>query len=345
MSPASPLQQSSGNRDSCTGLFVLYNAEKPKGVSLVLEHFLGSLDLSPKQYESLFSLANAIIESPQKHATCCGGRLMATLFYEPSTRTRLSFEAAMLRLGGSVISVASAQTSSVSKGESLGDTVRTVGGYADLIVLRHPKDGAAVMAAEYSPVPIINGGDGAHEHPTQTLTDLFTIYRYKGRLDELTIAFCGDLRYGRTVHSLVEALSRYSKVKFILISPPELQLPERIKRQITKNNPDRILAETDLMEEGLESADVLYMTRIQKERFFNEEDYIKLRDVYVLTDEKLQAAPKDMIVMHPLPRVTEIDPRVDVDKRAIYFEQTKLGMFARMALIESLLGEWEAHIA
>jgi aspartate carbamoyltransferase catalytic subunit len=251
----------------------------------------------------------------------------------------------MLRLGGSVISVASAQTSSVSKGESLGDTVRTVGGYADLIVLRHPKDGAAVMAAEYSPVPIINGGDGAHEHPTQTLTDLFTIYRYKGRLDELTIAFCGDLRYGRTVHSLVEALSRYSKVKFILISPPELRLPERIKRQVTKRNPHTTLVETDRMEEGLESADVLYMTRIQKERFFNEEDYIKLRDVYVLTGEKLQAAPKDMIVMHPLPRVTEIDPGVDVDKRAVYFQQTRLGMFARMALIESLLSEREAQIA
>lgn len=316
-----------------------------KGVSVILEHFLGSLDLSTQQYASLFSLASRILESPEQHASCCNGRLMATLFYEPSTRTRLSFEAAMSRLGGKVISVASAQTSSVSKGESLSDTIRTVGNYADLIVLRHPKDGAAVMAAEYSPVPIINGGDGAHEHPTQTLTDLFTIYRHKGDLDNLTIAFCGDLRYGRTVHSLVEALSRYQHVKFILISPPELRLPERIKKEVTRMNPNTVIIETDRMEEGLEKADVLYMTRIQKERFFNEEDYIKLRDVYVLTAEKLNDAPEGMIVMHPLPRITEIDPAVDADKRAVYFEQAKLGMFARMALIESLLNKGEAQIA
>jgi len=299
--------------------------------------FLGSLDFSPEDYDVLFSLASQIIDSPSSYADRCAGRLMATLFYEPSTRTRLSFEAAMLRLGGAVISVASAESSSVAKGESLGDTVRTVGGYADLIVLRHPKEGAAVLAAEYSPVPVINGGDGAREHPTQTLTDLFTIHRFKGRLDGLTVAFCGDLRYGRTVHSLVKALARYPDVRFVLISPPELLLPEKIKREIREINPDVEFTETARMEDGLERADVLYMTRIQKERFFNEEDYIKLRDTYILTADKLRAVPTDMIVMHPLPRVTEIDCAVDTDPRAVYFEQARLGMFARMALILYLL--------
>ncbi len=304
---------------------------------MTANHFLASLDFSPEEYSTVFSLASRIIDSPMDYADRCSGRLMATLFYEPSTRTRLSFEAAMLRLGGVVISVASAKSSSVSKGESLGDTIRTVGGYADLIVLRHPNEGAAVLAGEYSPVPVINGGDGAREHPTQTLTDLFTIHRFKGRFDGLTVAFCGDLRYGRTVHSLVKALARYSNVRFILISPPELRLPERIKREVKEINPAVTLKETTQMENGLKSADVLYMTRIQKERFFNEEDYIKLRDTYILTPDKLNTASAEMIVMHPLPRVTEIDYAVDVDSRAVYFEQARFGMFARMALILHLL--------
>lgn len=304
---------------------------------MTVNHFLGSLDFSPEEYSVLFSLASNIIDSPSDYVDRGADKLMATLFYEPSTRTRLSFEAAMLRLGGRVISVASAKSSSVAKGESLGDTVRTVGGYADLIVLRHPKEGAAVLAAEYSPVPVINGGDGAREHPTQTLTDLFTIHRFKGRFDGLTVAFCGDLRYGRTVHSLVKALARYSDVRFILISPPELRLPKRIVREVRGINPKVQLEETTRMEDGLAGADVLYMTRIQKERFFNEEDYIKLRDTYILTADRLSAAPAEMIVMHPLPRVTEIDYAVDDDPRAVYFEQARLGMFARMALILHLL--------
>lgn len=247
----------------------------------------------------------------------------------------------MLRLGGGVISVASAKSSSVSKGESLGDTIRTVGGYADLIVMRHPKEGAAILAAEYSPVPLINGGDGAREHPTQTLTDLFTIHRFKEHFDGLTVAFCGDLRYGRTVHSLVKALARYSGAKFILISPPELRLPERIVREVKEINPAATLEETARMEDGLEIADVLYMTRIQKERFFNEEDYIRLRDTYILTEDKLRAASSEMIVMHPLPRVTEIDYAIDADPRAVYFDQARFGMFARMALIVHLLSDKE----
>ncbi len=308
---------------------------------MAINHFLGSLDFSPEKYDVLFSLASRIIDSPSDYTDRCRGKLMATLFYEPSTRTRLSFEAAMLRLGGGVISVASAKSSSVSKGESLGDTIRTVGGYADLIVMRHPKEGAALLAAEYSPVPLINGGDGAREHPTQTLTDLFTIHRFKGRFDGLTVAFCGDLRYGRTVHSLVKALARYSGVKFILISPSELRLPERIVREVNEINPEATLQETTSMEDGLESADVLYMTRIQKERFFNEEDYIRLRDTYILTEDKLRAASEEMIVMHPLPRVTEIDYAIDADPRAVYFEQARLGMFARMALIVHLLSDKE----
>ena len=307
------------------------------GVGVAVNHFLSSLDFSPEEYDVIFSLASQIIDSPIDYADRCVGRLMATLFYEPSTRTRLSFEAAMLRLGGRVISVASAKSSSVAKGESLGDTVRTVGGYADLIVLRHPKEGAAVLAAEYSSVPIINGGDGAREHPTQTLTDLFTIQRFKGRFDGLTVAFCGDLRYGRTVHSLIKALARYSNIRFILISPLELRLPDRIKLEVEGINPAAVLEETTRMEDGLETADVLYMTRIQKERFFNEEDYIKLRDTYILTADKLNVAPAGMIVMHPLPRVTEIDYAVDADPRAVYFEQARLGMFVRMALIVHLL--------
>jgi len=301
-------------------------------------HFIDSLDLSPAEYDSLFSLAERIKGKPEKFSSCCTGRLMATLFYEPSTRTRLSFEAAMLRLGGRVLTVADPATSSVAKGESLADTIRTVASYSDLIVIRHPKEGAARLAALFSPVPLINGGDGAREHPTQTLTDLFTIKTYKGRLDGLTVAFCGDLRYGRTVHSLIKALARHEGMRFILISPEELRLPEQVKDEVRALGEGIELAETTRMEDGLAEADVLYMTRIQKERFFNEEDYLRLRDSYVLTREKLSLAKEDLIVMHPLPRVTEIAYEVDEDRRAIYFEQARLGMWARMALIARLLG-------
>lgn len=300
--------------------------------------FVDSLDFSPEDYQRLFSLADSIREEPARMAKACSGKLMATLFYEPSTRTRLSFEAAMRRLGGEVITVADPATSSVAKGESLADTIRTVGGYADLIVLRHPKEGAARLAALYSPVPLINGGDGAREHPTQTLTDLYTILTCKGRLEDLTVALCGDLRYGRTVHSLIKALTRYPDIRFLLVSPEELRLPDSVKEEVLLLRPGVSLQESEQLEECLPEADVLYMTRIQKERFFNEEDYLRLRDAYVLTPEKLQAAKPDLIVMHPLPRVTEISPAMDADPRAVYFQQARLGMYARMALIADLLG-------
>ena len=310
------------------------NAAKKSG-----RHFVDSLDLSPPEYRSLFNLANQIEENPSKHVSRCAGKLMATLFYEPSTRTRLSFEAAMMRLGGQVLSVSDVATSSVAKGESLADTIRTVGGYADLIVVRHPREGAARLAAMYSPVPLINGGDGAREHPSQTLTDLFTIRTFKGRLDDLTVAFCGDLRYGRTVHSLLRALARRSNIRFVLISPEELRLPNSIKDDVASSGSNTEIQESASMEDGLCQCDVLYMTRIQKERFFNEEDYIKLRDTYILTPEKMKLAKKDAIVMHPLPRITEISQEVDTDERAIYFQQAKLGMLVRMALILHLLEE------
>ncbi len=312
--------------------------EGKKAPTLEGRHFIDALDFSPAEYDALFSLAERIKSTPAEFSSACSGKVMATLFYEPSTRTRLSFEAAMLRLGGKVLTVADPRTSSVAKGESLADTIRTVGNYADLIVLRHPKEGAAKLAALYSPVPLINGGDGAREHPTQTLTDLFTIVTYKGRLENITVAFCGDLRYGRTVHSLIKALARYPGTRFILISPEELRLPDHVKEEVLALRKDVEFHETTRMEEGLEGADVLYMTRIQKERFFNEEDYLKLRDAYVLTSEKLKLAEEDLIVMHPLPRVTEISYEVDEDKRAVYFQQARLGMFVRMALIARLLG-------
>jgi len=310
------------------------NAAKKNG-----RHFIDSLDLSPPEYESLFDLANQIKEDPSTYSSRCAGKLVATLFYEPSTRTRLSFEAAMMRLGGQVLSVSDVATSSVAKGESLADTIRTVGGYADLIVIRHPREGAARLAAMYSPVPLINGGDGAREHPTQTLTDLFTIRTFKGCLDDLTVAFCGDLRYGRTVHSLIKALARRSGIRFVLISPEELRLPDAIKGDVAASGTGVEVQESVDMEDGLRECDVLYMTRIQKERFFNEEDYIKLRDTYILTPEKMKLAKKDAIVMHPLPRVTEISQEVDADERAIYFQQARLGMLVRMALILRLLEE------
>lgn len=302
-----------------------------------VQHFIDSLDFSTGEYNALFSLANKIIASPTEYQSLCSGRLMATLFYEPSTRTRLSFEAAMMRLGGQVLSVANSATSSAVKGETLADTIRTAAGYADIIVLRHPKEGAARLASLYTPVPVINGGDGAREHPTQTLTDMFTIQTYEGRLDNLTIALCGDLKYGRTIHSLIKALARRGKTRFFLISPEELRLPEHVKEEVLDGGAGVEIQETTGMENGLREADVLYMTRIQKERFFNEEDYIKLRDTYILTPERMALAKERMIVMHPLPRVTEIAGEVDKDKRAVYFQQARLGMFVRMALIAYLL--------
>ena len=302
-----------------------------------VQHFIDSLDFSTGEYNALFSLANKIIASPTEYQSLCSGRLMATLFYEPSTRTRLSFEAAMMRLGGQVLSVANSATSSAVKGETLADTIRTAAGYADIIVLRHPKEGAARLASLYAPVPVINGGDGAREHPTQTLTDMFTIQTYEGRLDNLTIALCGDLKYGRTIHSLIKALARRGKTRFFLISPEELRLPEHVKEEVLDGGAGVEIQETTGMENGLREADVLYMTRIQKERFFNEEDYIKLRDTYILTPERMALAKERMIVMHPLPRVTEITGEVDKDKRAVYFQQARLGMFVRMALIAYLL--------
>ncbi len=300
-------------------------------------NFINSLDLSPSQYDRLFDLADRINQAPATYAQRCQGKVMASLFYEPSTRTRLSFEAAMLRLGGQILTVADPKTSSAAKGESLADTIRTIAGYADLVVMRHPREGAAQLAGEYSPVPLINGGDGAREHPTQTLTDLFTIRTFLGRLQGLTVALCGDLRYGRTVHSLIRALARLGNQRFVLVSPDELRLPSRVLEEAGKLGDNNTFDQTRSMEDALERCDVLYITRIQKERFFNEEDYIALRDTYVLTAEKMKLAKPEMIVMHPLPRVTEIDADVDSDSRAVYFEQARLGMIARMALILDLL--------
>lgn len=297
---------------------------------------INASDLSLDDYEALFDLAEAVRRQPADFAGTCRGKLLATLFYEPSTRTRLSFEAAMLRLGGQVLSVADPGTSSAAKGESLADSIRTVAGYADLIVIRHPKEGAAQLAALYSPVPVINAGDGAREHPTQTLTDLYTIRTFKGRLRDLTVALCGDLRYGRTVHSLLRALLRYPGVRLFLISPEELRLPEALREELLAHG----LPFTELreMEEALPPADVLYVTRVQKERFFNEEDYLRLRDFYILTPERLRLLKEEAIIMHPLPRVTEIAYAVDADPRAVYFQQAKLGMYVRMALIAAVLG-------
>lgn len=305
-------------------------------VALKGRSFINALDLSPEEYEALFGLAEEIRAQPEAFAAVCKGKVLATLFYEPSTRTRLSFEAAMLRLGGQILTVADPQTSSVAKGESLADTIRTVAFYADLIVIRHPKEGAAQLAAMYSPVPVINGGDGAREHPTQTLTDLFTIRTLKGRLSSLGVAFCGDLRYGRTVHSLLRALLRYPHMRFFLVSPEELRLPESLRDELQAHGVPFV--EVEQMEEALPHVDVLYMTRVQKERFFNEEDYVRLRDFYILTPERLRLLKSDAIVMHPLPRVTEIAYVVDADPRAVYFQQVQLGMYARMALIASVLG-------
>ena len=296
------------------------------------------LDLSPAEIDALIAEAYRIIGNPAEYAEICRGKKLATLFFEPSTRTRLSFEAAMYELGGNVISVAGGDTSSAAKGESVADTAKVVSCYADIIAMRHPKEGAALVAANNASIPVINAGDGGHCHPTQTLADLLTIHREKGGCDDLTVGFCGDLKFGRTVHSLINALSRCSGVKIVLVSPEELKLPSYVKRDVLQKN-DIPYVQTDDLTAVMPELDVLYMTRVQKERFFNEEDYLRLKDSYVLTPEKMRAAKPDMCVMHPLPRVNEISVAVDADPRACYFKQVLNGKYMRMALILKLLRE------
>ncbi|QGU94242.1 aspartate carbamoyltransferase [Clostridium bovifaecis] len=305
-----------------------------KGKSLI-----DPMDFTLEELELVFELSNDIIENPKKYSTICNGKLLATLFYEPSTRTRLSFEAAMLRLGGEVLGFSDVNSSSVSKGESLADTIRTVGCYADIIAMRHPKEGAAKVASTHSSIPVINAGDGGHQHPTQTLTDLLTIKNIKGNFSNHTIGLCGDLKFGRTVHSLVKALSRYENNRFILISPEELKIPDYIKQEILEKNNIEFI-EVDRLEKIIDELDILYMTRVQKERFFNEEDYVRLKGSYILNEEKMRKAKQDMIILHPLPRVNEISNEIDKDPRACYFKQARFGMFVRMALICKLLGVW-----
>ncbi len=298
---------------------------------------LEPMDMTTAELEEIFDLADEIIANPPRFAHACDGKLLATLFYEPSTRTRFSFEAAMLRLGGQVIGFSEPNSSSVAKGESIADTIRTIACYADIAVMRHPKEGAPRIAANSTDMPVINAGDGGHQHPTQTLTDLLTIRRRKGGFENLTVGLCGDLKFGRTVHSLIKALSRYAGVNFVLISPEELRVPDYVRRGVLEANnvPYR---EVKKMQDVLPELDVLYMTRVQRERFFNEDDYIRLKDRYILDAEKMQLANADMMVLHPLPRVNEIAVEVDSDPRALYFEQAKNGMFVRMALIMKLLG-------
>ena len=302
-----------------------------------MRHLMSPLDFDLDELDKVLDLANDIEKNPAKYAHACDGKIMATLFYEPSTRTRLSFESAMLRLGGKVLGFSSADSSSASKGESVADTIRVVSCYADICAMRHPKEGAPLVASMASQIPVINAGDGGHQHPTQTLTDLLTIRSMKGRLDNITIGLCGDLKFGRTVHSLIEALVRYEGVKFVLISPEELKVPDYIRDDVLKASGHEF-EEVERLEEALPKLDLLYMTRVQKERFFNEEEYIRLKDIYVLNEEKLQQAKEDMPVLHPLPRVDEISLDVDDDPRAAYFDQVQNGKYIRMALIMCLLG-------
>lgn len=301
-----------------------------------IRHLIEPEDLTVDEINDLVDLGLKMWENPADYSNVCQNKIMASLFFEPSTRTKFSFDSAMLRLGGQLIGFADANTSSAKKGESLADTIRVMGFYSDIIVMRHPKEGAPKLASHYSEVPIINGGDGGHQHPTQTLTDLITIKRYKGAIEGHTVAFCGDLKYGRTVHSLIRTLARFGTKKFILISPEELQLPESLKKQL-KRLYDVEIEEVRYVEEVIDQIDILYMTRIQKERFFNEEDYLKLKNSYIFTKSKLKTAKDDMIIMHPLPRVNEIDYDVDEDPRAVYFEQSRMGVYVRMALITKLL--------
>lgn len=302
-----------------------------------MKHLIDPLDLSVEEIDDLLDLANDIEKNREKYSQVCKGKKLATLFYEPSTRTRLSIESAMLNLGGSVLGFSSADSSSASKGESVSDTIRAVSCYADICAIRHPKEGAAMVASQHSAIPVINAGDGGHQHPTQTLTDLLTIRSLKSRLKNLTIGLCGDLKFGRTVHSLIKSLSRYSDIRFILISPNELKVPDYIIEEILE--PKNIYySEVEKLEEVIGQLDILYMTRVQRERFFNEEDYVRLKDSYILDAYKMQFAKDDMIVLHPLPRVNEISVEVDNDKRACYFKQVQYGVYIRMALIIKLLG-------
>ena len=301
-----------------------------------MRHLMSPLDLSVQETDKLLNLANDIEKNPEKYAHACAGKKLATCFYEPSTRTRLSFEAAMLNLGGSVLGFSSADSSSAAKGESVSDTIRVISCYADICAMRHPKEGAPLVASEKSAIPVINAGDGGHQHPTQTLTDLLTIHSLKGHLDNLTIGLCGDLKFGRTVHSLIHALIRYPNVKFVLISPEELRIPSYIREDVLKRNNVEFVEE-ERLEDALPDLDILYMTRVQKERFFNEEDYVRMKDFYVLDKQKMELAPKDMYVLHPLPRVNEISVEVDSDPRAAYFKQVQYGVYVRMALILTLL--------
>ena len=302
-----------------------------------MRHLMSPLDLSKEELDDLLNLASDIEKNPKKYAHVCDDKRLATCFYEPSTRTRLSFEAAMMNLGGKVLGFSSAGSSSAAKGESVADTIRVVSCYADICAMRHPKEGAPLVASMASSIPVINAGDGGHQHPTQTLTDLLTIRSLKGRLDNLTIGLCSDLKFGRTVHSLIEALVlRYSNVKFVLISPEELRVPSYIREDILeKNNVE--FEEVERLEDALPKLDILYMTRVQKERFFNEEDYVRMKDFYILDKQKMELAPKDMYILHPLPRVNEIAVEVDDDPRAAYFKQAQYGVYVRMALILRLL--------
>ena len=294
------------------------------------------MHFSVDELDKLLVLANDIEKYPNKYAHACEGKKLATCFYEPSTRTRLSFEAAMLNLGGSVLGFASADSSSASKGESVSDTIRVISCYADICAMRHPKEGAPLVASQKSRIPVINAGDGGHQHPTQTLADLLTIRSLKGRLDNMTIGLCGDLKFGRTVHSLISALIRYPGIKFVLISPEELRIPSYIREDVLRAN-NVPFTEVERLEDAIPQLDVLYMTRVQKERFFNEEDYVRLKDFYILTKAKMELAPEDMIVLHPLPRVNEISVEVDDDPRAVYFKQAQYAVYVRMALILTLL--------
>lgn len=302
-----------------------------------MKYLIDPMDLSVEEIDELIDIANDIIKDRTRYQDVCRHKILATLFFEPSTRTRLSFESAMLSLGGSVLGFSSASNTSASKGESVSDTISVVSSYCDIIAMRHPKEGAPLVATRKSTVPLINAGDGGHNHPTQTLTDLLTIYREKGRLDNLTIGFCGDLKFGRTVHSLTKAMSRYKNIKFVFIAPPELKIPEYLKHDLLDaKNLD--YKEVETIEEVIEDLDILYMTRVQKERFFNEQDYIRLKDTYILDLKKLEKSKSDLIVMHPLPRVNEIAIEVDDDSRAKYFDQVQNGRFMRMALILKMLG-------
>ena len=301
-----------------------------------MRHLMSPLDFTVEELDEILDLADDIEANPEKYAHACDGKKLATLFYEPSTRTRLSHEAAMLNLGGSILGFSSADSSSAAKGESVSDTIRMISCYADICAMRHPKEGAPMVACRHSSIPVINAGDGGHQHPTQTLTDLLTIRSLKGRLDNLTIGLCGDLKFGRTVHSLIHALVRYQNIKFVLISPEELRLPSYIRKDVLdkQNVPYK---EVVRMEEALPELDLLYMTRVQKERFFNEDDYVRMKDFYILDAKKMELAPKDMLVLHPLPRVNEISVEVDKDPRAAYFKQVQYGVYVRMALILTLL--------